>query len=228
MGLADRADNRVQTFSGGMKRRLNLGAALVHGPDFLLLTSRPPVSTRNREIISSRPFAASMLPARPSCIRATTWRKWNRYARESAFSTGAGSSRATRCRAPSQLDGVIRFRVPQVPPALRDRLKQIPGCRLSESAAPVLELECRDVTSALFRVVAILNEMQLELISLETHEPNLERVFLHLTGRALRDQTHDRHPGEKRFAIVVSGSSRHRHPDGDAAHLHSRLGAIAR
>ncbi len=37
------------------------------------------------------------------------------------------------------------------------------------------------------RVVAVLNELQVELISLETEEPNLERVFLHLTGRELRD-----------------------------------------
>src|SRR5439155_5871312 len=37
VGLYDRADNLVRTFSGGMKRRLNLGAALVHRPRLLLL-----------------------------------------------------------------------------------------------------------------------------------------------------------------------------------------------
>src|SRR5207237_524592 len=37
IALADRADDRADTFSGGMKRRLNLGAALVHGPRLLLL-----------------------------------------------------------------------------------------------------------------------------------------------------------------------------------------------
>ena len=37
IALADRADQRVYTFSGGMKRRLNLGAALVHEPKILLL-----------------------------------------------------------------------------------------------------------------------------------------------------------------------------------------------
>ena len=37
VGLAERASDRVGTFSGGMKRRLNLAASLLHDPDILLL-----------------------------------------------------------------------------------------------------------------------------------------------------------------------------------------------
>ena len=37
VGLTDRANDRVSTFSGGMKRRLDLGAALIHRPRLLLL-----------------------------------------------------------------------------------------------------------------------------------------------------------------------------------------------
>jgi ABC-2 type transport system ATP-binding protein len=37
VGLAERARDRVGTFSGGMKRRLNLAAGLLHDPDILLL-----------------------------------------------------------------------------------------------------------------------------------------------------------------------------------------------
>jgi len=37
VGLADRVRDRVKTFSGGMKRRLNLAASLLHDPDILLL-----------------------------------------------------------------------------------------------------------------------------------------------------------------------------------------------
>jgi ABC-2 type transport system ATP-binding protein len=37
VGLADRVNDRVATYSGGMKRRLNLAAGLLHDPDILLL-----------------------------------------------------------------------------------------------------------------------------------------------------------------------------------------------
>src|SRR5438128_6829519 len=37
VGLAERVNDRVATYSGGMKRRLNLAAGLLHDPDILLL-----------------------------------------------------------------------------------------------------------------------------------------------------------------------------------------------
>jgi ABC-2 type transport system ATP-binding protein len=70
---------------------------------------------------------------------------------------------------------------------LRERLGRMPDTTWAEYADKSLELQCRDVKATLLRLVAVLNELNLELINLETQEPNLERVFLHLTGRALRD-----------------------------------------
>jgi ABC-2 type transport system ATP-binding protein len=83
--------------------------------------------------------------------------------------------------------GSIRFRVSRFPHALRDRLKQLPDCSLHESPGDARELKCRDVSAALVQLVAALRQTDVELLGLETEEQNLERVFLHLTGRELRD-----------------------------------------
>ena len=72
-------------------------------------------------------------------------------------------------------------------PALRDRLVRLPGTRLGEGNGHGVELSCSDVEGTLLRLLATLKEMDADLTGLSTETPNLERVFLHLTGRALRD-----------------------------------------
>jgi ABC-2 type transport system ATP-binding protein len=62
IGLEERADDRVATFSGGMKRRLNLGAALIHEPQLLLLdepTTGVDPQSRNHIFEEVRRLAAS-------------------------------------------------------------------------------------------------------------------------------------------------------------------------
>ncbi len=86
-----------------------------------------------------------------------------------------------------QLPGLIRFRVSGLTSALRERLKGLHDSRLVEREGGVMELECSDTKGTLVRLVAALQDQPGDLAALEMEEPNLERVFLHLTGRALRD-----------------------------------------
>jgi ABC-2 type transport system ATP-binding protein len=206
VALEDKANERVHTFSGGMKRRLNLGAALVHGPRLLLL-DEPTVGvdpqSRNHIFEEVRRLNAA----------GVTILYTSHYMEEvQTLCPRVGimdHGRLAACgEVPDllrQLNGLIRIRVPRRTPGLRDRLKDLPDCFLNDpdgwrheraaagpgvGAAPdnrTLELNCRDVKATLVRLVAVLNELKVELISLETEEPNLERVFLHLTGRELRD-----------------------------------------
>lgn len=188
IGLEDSADRRVDTYSGGMKRRLNFGVALLHQPKLLLLdepTTGVDPQSRNHIFEEIRRINAA----------GVTVVYTSHYMEEvQALCSRVGiidHGRLIACdtlpRLLQQLEGLIRVRVPEVTPALRERVKQLPGVRLAEGADRILELECRDVKGTLVRVLAILNELQVELTHLETEEPNLERVFLHLTGRALRD-----------------------------------------
>ncbi len=188
IGLEDRGAARVESFSGGMKRRLNLGVALMHQPRLLLLDEPTTgVDPQSRHHI----FEEIRRLNRAGVTVVYT----SHYMEEvQALCTRIGiidHGRLIACDTlPAllrQLDGLIRFRVPALTPALRERIKQMPDVRLFERDGRGLELECRDVKAALVRLLATLNELQVQLISLEMEEPNLERIFLHLTGRDLRD-----------------------------------------
>ncbi|HKI31149.1 MAG TPA: ABC transporter ATP-binding protein [Gemmataceae bacterium] len=187
-GLADRADGRVDTFSGGMKRRLNLGIALMHRPRLLLL-DEPTVGVDpqsrnhifeevrrlNRDGVTVVYTSHYMEEVQSLCQRVGIID----HGRLVACDTLPNLLRRVR--------SVIRCRVGVISSALRERVKDLPDVRLTEPDETLLELECGDVKVVLPRLMAALTEAQTELHSLETEEPNLERVFFDLTKTALRD-----------------------------------------
>jgi ABC-2 type transport system ATP-binding protein len=188
VALADRAGHRVDTFSGGMKRRLNLGAALVHRPELLLLdepTTGVDPQSRNHIFEEVRRLNAA----------GVTVVYTSHYMEEvQALCPRIGiidHGRLIACDTlPAllrQLEGLIRFRVPELTPELRRRLQELPGVKLIERDGQDPVLQCHDVPGTLLRLLSALKDLHLDLTGLETEEPNLERVFLHLTGRALRD-----------------------------------------
>ena len=188
VALLDRADHRAGTFSGGMKRRLNLGAALVHGPRLLLLdepTTGVDPQSRNHIFEEVRRLNAEGL----------TVVYTSHYMEEvQALCPRLGiidHGRLVACDTlPNllrQLPGHVRLHFHQLPGRVLHRLKELPQARVVAADAKTVELESADVKTVLPPLVAILSEEQQELAGLETREPNLEHVFLHLTGRALRD-----------------------------------------
>jgi ABC-2 type transport system ATP-binding protein len=186
VALLDRADDRAGTFSGGMKRRLNLGAALVHRPRILYL-DEPTVGvdpqSRNHIFEGVRRINAA----------GTTIIYTSHYMEEVQALCGRvgilDHGRLIACDTlPSllqTLDGVIRFRVPHLPPALSELLATLPAKLRTNDGT--LELHAAEVQPVLTRLLSLLNEQNVHVADLTVTEPNLERVFLHLTGRALRD-----------------------------------------
>jgi ABC-2 type transport system ATP-binding protein len=183
VALADRADLRAETFSGGMKRRLNLGAAR------LLLLDEPTtgVDPQSRNHIFEevrRLNAAGVTVVYTSHYMEEVQALCSRVG---IMDHGRLIALGTLPELLQKLSGLIRFRVSSMAPALRHRMEALPETKLAQRNGSILELECRDVKSTLLRLLGVLNESHAELLHLETEEPNLERVFLHLTGRALRD-----------------------------------------
>ena len=188
IALSDRADQRTATFSGGMKRRLNLGASLVHEPRILLLdeptTGVDPQSRNhifeevrrlNSEGITIVYTSHYMEEVQALCPRIGIIDHGKLVACDTVKSLLG------------QLPSRLQLSVRAMPPRSLARLQSLEGIRVLTPNPQSLEIECRDVKRTLLQVVSILNEEQVEMTSLETEEPNLEHVFLHLTGRALRD-----------------------------------------
>ncbi len=189
IALDHRADRRVDTFSGGMKRRLNLGCALVHRPELVLL-DEPTVGvdpqSRNHifeEIkrINARGVTVVytshyMEEVQALCPRVAIM-DHGRVIACDRVTTLLGS-----------LPGKLRFRVDASANGVMDRLGQLPGVEgVAEQPGHGVEVTCHDVKGTLARVAATLAAGGVELHDVETEEPNLETVFLHHTNRAIRD-----------------------------------------
>ena len=188
VGLDDRADHRVSTFSGGMQRRLNLGAALVHQPQLLLLdepTAGVDPQSRNRlfeEIRRLHQGGMTMVytshymeEVQALCSRIGIIDHGNLIACD------------TLPNLLQRLPARIRFRATPPTAELRGQLEQLEGAHFRDVDDMAWELECAHIPQILPRLLAVCQQHGAELTHLETEEPNLEKVFLHLTGRALRD-----------------------------------------
>jgi ABC-2 type transport system ATP-binding protein len=178
VGLAERAGARVATFSGGMARRLNLACALVHEPRVLLL-DEPMVGvdihSRNRLVENIRALTGAgctvlytthyMEEAESLCDRVAVLDHGRILACDRvealvAAHGGAPRARATFAEPPSETG-------------------DLPGTVAGRDWSYVGE----DAAAALAAVQA--KGMALRAVKLE--QPNLESVFLNLTGRSLRD-----------------------------------------
>ena len=85
------------------------------------------------------------------------------------------------------LDGSIRLTVANPPAGFADRLAAVPGVKAVEARPDGFKLVVTDVAPALAKVAALCAAAGVGLTAVTTREPSLERVFLQLTGRELRD-----------------------------------------
>ena len=193
VGLDDRAQQRVSTFSGGMQRRLNLGAALVHQPQLLLLdepTAGVDPQSRNRLFEEIRRLhQGGMTIVYTSHYMEEVQALCSRIG---IIDHGKLIACDTLPNLLQRLPARIRFRATPAHAELRSQLEQLDGARFRAvdpgvADAATWELECANIPQTLTRLLAACQQHGAELTHLETEEPNLEKVFLHLTGRALRD-----------------------------------------
>jgi ABC-2 type transport system ATP-binding protein len=188
VGLADRADDRVGTYSGGMKRRLNLAAAVVHRPRLLLLdepTTGVDPQSRNHIFDKVRALNAEGVTV---IYTSHYMEEVQTLCRRIAILDG-GRIRAcdTLPNLLKMLDATIRLTVANPPDEFEKRLQEVPGTRAVRPILGGFEIVAEDIAPSLARIASLCSDLRVELTSVAATEPTLERVFLHLTGRDLRD-----------------------------------------
>jgi ABC-2 type transport system ATP-binding protein len=187
VGLTEAADRRVRGYSGGMKRRLDLALALIHGPRVLFLDE----PTTGLDVQS----------------RTALWLEVARLAREDGVTVFLTTQYLEEADALANRVGIIdhghivaegtptalkaevgRPTVEAVPsdPADRDRLAAVFG-RFGDPVPSTrgVAVRLRSGETQLAELVRALDAEALHFQNLQLHEPTLDDVFLAKTGRSL-------------------------------------------
>ena len=189
VGLTERANDRAGTFSGGMKRRLNLAVAVVHRPEILLLdepTTGVDPQSRNHIFEQVRAQnAAGLTVVYTSHYMEEVQALCPRIA---VMDAGRVQACDTLPNLLARLDALARFRFPTaVPATLAESAGTIPGVKRATAKGNVLEVSATDLAPLLPRLLAAFSATGLETVAIDLEQPTLERVFLSLTGHELRD-----------------------------------------
>lgn len=191
IGLLDRQKDRLQKYSGGMKRRVNIGAALLHNPRFLYL-DEPTVGIdpQSRRSILDR---VKELNAAGVTVLYTT--HYMEEAQEMSGRIGI-MDRGAMVALGTQDDLVrlvgeqtrINLALDRNAHVLASQWRDLPGvASVSEPEDGRLWLLTDDANGLMPRLFDSARLAQARITEIGLAEPNLETVFLHLTGRALRD-----------------------------------------
>ena len=190
IGLTERAKDRTSTFSGGMQRRLNIGIGLLHRPRLLLL-DEPTVGVdpQSRNAILR---SIAELGRQGMAILYTThyMEEAERLCTRIGIIDG-GEIRAegTRKELVALIGGrdQVRLALTGDVVAAARAAGHVRGVASSAAKGDEVEVLTSDAGRVLPRLLDAVEAAGAHVRGVEIVQPNLEAVFLHLTGRALRD-----------------------------------------
>jgi ABC-2 type transport system ATP-binding protein len=190
IGLADRQKDHVGKFSGGMKRRVNIGAALLHKPAVIIM-DEPTVGIdpqSRRHILDN----VKELNRQGMTVLYTT-----HYMEEAAelshhiaimdkgkvIAYGTHDELIKMIGEETRIDLTLNAEAEKVIVSWR-ATEGVAGIDATDGKVTVLVDDSNRVLPRLFEAASKAN---VRIMSVDIQEPNLETVFLYLTGRALRD-----------------------------------------
>jgi ABC-2 type transport system ATP-binding protein len=190
IGLSDRGGDQTKKYSGGMKRRLNIGIGLLHRPKLLIL-DEPTVGvdpqSRNAILQSVEELStAGMAVLYTTHYMGEAERLCDRVGIIDHGKLIAEGGRRELVSLVGERDRVTLSATGDIPKALQ-ALRAQPWIQTADASGEGIDLVVEDARA---RLPAILQEAAAAgalIKTVEVAEPDLEAVFLHLTGRGLRD-----------------------------------------
>lgn len=190
VGLADRADDRTEEYSGGMKRRLNIAVGLLHEP-LLLVLDEPTVGvdpqSRNAILESvERLGGGGMAVLYTTHYMEEAERLCDRVG---IIDEGRLIAEGTRRQLIERIDGHdrVRLRMDRHDGDARAVLGGVAGVSGVTVFDGEVEIVCDNGHEVLADLLAASRDSSMVVTSVELIEPDLEAVFLEMTGKGLRN-----------------------------------------
>ena len=192
--LANRATERVESYSRGMKQRLHIAKTLIHDPAVVIL-DEPTIGLDPGAAIGVRELIADLVPGHTILLTTHDMHEADQLCRDIAIvDQGLIVARGTPAalKAGSGIDRGVEITLENSGtsnlPALESTLLAGRGVtgfahRLDESGLPVLTLTCDEPSAALDAALAALRELGTGISAVTIREPTLEDAFLNATGR---------------------------------------------
>src|SRR5579884_2239176 len=187
--LTPRADDLTRGFSGGMMQRLSLARAMMHDPQVLFLDEPSTgLDPQTRLLLWT---IIREYNARGKTILITTHNMEEADAlcnRLAIVDHGKVIALGTPAELKASIPGgyLLQLRFSSAPPALIERLSRIPGVTEVRPNGEGIDVYADRGGSLISEIVAAAAESSVELRDVHISEPSLENLFLHHTGRSLR------------------------------------------
>ncbi|MBI3168127.1 MAG: ATP-binding cassette domain-containing protein [Chloroflexi bacterium] len=192
IGLVDKAKDRIKTYSGGMKRRVNIGVGLLHKPK-LLFMDEPTVGIDPQ---SRRAILDTVKDLNKQGMTVLYTTHYMEEAEELSDRVGIidhgeliaiGTQKELTKQVGETETLILHIGENEDPEALVTAFKGIKDVLEANVVDHEISVITHSAKDVLASVVMKANERGIKIHSIDIREPNLEAVFLHLTGRALRD-----------------------------------------